>query len=161
MRVWLTVPSGRGPPVRRREALFQHEVVGVDSAQGVQAVAGEGKESAGVVRAARVRLVDDRIEAGALQRHRGYRSGYATADDQGLLRACHAPFFPGAKIRQSLSVMDQIKNAAGLLPMGRTRLLWNVAKRHPPPSRTATSVWMESRSGEGTLLPRMIVLPVA
>src|SRR5829696_7310682 len=40
---------------RRGEALGQHEVVGV------HAVAGEGEEAAGAVRAARIRLVDDRV----------------------------------------------------------------------------------------------------
>ena len=50
---------------------------------------------------------------------------------------------------------------AALLPMGRTRLLWKAAKRHSPPSRTATRVWIESRSGEGFVLPRITVPPVA
>src|SRR5215203_3306205 len=125
---------------RRRETFVHHEILGVDGAQGVEAVAGEGQESAGVVRAARVRFVDDRVYTGALQRHCGDRSGYATTDDQGPLRATHEFSFPGAKIRQSLSVSAQIRNVAALLPMGRTRLLWNAAKRHSAPSRTATSV---------------------
>src|SRR5918993_196807 len=64
---------------RRGETLLQQEVMGVDGAQGVQAVAGEGKKSAGVVRATRVRLVDDRVHAGAPERHRGHRSCDATA----------------------------------------------------------------------------------
>src|SRR5215211_7824509 len=124
---------------RRGEALGQHEVVGVDGAQGVQAVAGEGQESAGVVRTASVRFVDDRVYSGAPERHRGHRSGDAPADNEDLLRASHAPFFLGAKMRQSLSVSAQIRNVAGLPPMGRTRLLWNAAKRQSVPSRTATS----------------------
>jgi len=44
--------------------------------------------------------------------------------------------------------------------MGRTLVLWNAAKRHPVPSRTATSVWIERRSGEGFDLPRRSVSPV-
>src|SRR5215210_898523 len=114
--------------------------MGVDGAQGVQAVAGEGQESPGVVRTARVCLVDDRVHTGLLQGHRGDRSGYATTDDQGLLRATHEISFPGAKIRQSLSVSAQIRNVAALLPMGWTLVLWNAVKRHAAPSRTATSV---------------------
>src|SRR5215211_978081 len=135
--------------------------MGVDRAQGVQAVAGEGEERAGVVRAARIRLVDNRVYSSLPQRHRGHRTGHAPADDQSFLRAAHEPSFPGAKIRQSLSVIAQIRNVAGLLPMGRTRLLWNAAKRHSAPSRTATRVWIESRSGEGFVLPRITVPPVA
>src|SRR5215207_542111 len=134
--------------------------MGVDGAQGVQAVAGEGQESAGVVSAARVRFVDDRIHTGSLQRHRGDRSGDAPAYYQGLLRASHGPSFPGAKIRPSLSVIAQIKNVTALPPMGRTLVLWNAAKRHSASSRTATSVWIESRSGEGFVLPRVTVPPV-
>src|SRR5918993_2169832 len=45
---------------RRGEALGHHEVVGIYGAQGVQAIAGEGEESAGAIRAVCVRLVDDR-----------------------------------------------------------------------------------------------------
>src|SRR5215208_5905572 len=135
--------------------------MGVDCAQGVQAVAGEGEERAGVVRTARVRLVDDRVYSSLPERHRGDRPGDAAADDQGPLRAAHEPFFPGAKVRQSLSVTAQSRNVAALLPMGRTRLLWKAAKRHSAPSRTATRVWMESRSGEVFVLPRMSVPPVA
>src|SRR5918994_991982 len=76
----------------------------------------------------------------------------AAGDDQGPLRASHASSFPGAKVRQSLSLTDQSRNVAALLPMGRTRLLWNAAKRHSAPSRTATRVWIESRSGEGYIV---------
>src|SRR5215207_8092946 len=46
---------------RRGEALGQREVVGIYGVQGVHAVAGEGEEAAGAVRAARIRLVDDRV----------------------------------------------------------------------------------------------------
>src|SRR5918998_3966730 len=133
----------------RGEALGQHEVMGVDGAQGVQAVAGEGQESADVIGAARVRLVDDRVHSSLPQRHRGDRSGDTSADDQGFLRAAHAPSFPGPKVRQSLSVIAQIKNVTALPPMGRTLVLWNATKRHSAPSRTATRVWIESRSGAG------------
>src|SRR5215208_5243818 len=135
--------------------------MGVDCAQGVQAVAGEGEERAGVVRTARVRIVDDRVYSSLPERHRGYRSGDTAADDQGFLRAAHELFFPGAKIRQSLSVTAQSRNVAAMLPIGRTRLLWNAAKRHSAPSRTATRVWIEFRSGEGFVLPCITVPPVA
>ncbi len=55
----------------------------------------------------------------------------------------------------------QIKNAATPRPIGRTRALWNAVKRHSPPRLMASNVWMDSRSGEGLLLPRMIVPPLA
>src|ERR671932_2349493 len=101
----------------RGEALFQNEVVGVDGAQGVQAVAGEGQESTGLVRPALIRLEDGRVRTGPLQRHRGHRSGDATTGDQGLLPAVHAPSFPATKRRQSLSVRAQIRNVAGPRPI--------------------------------------------
>ena len=45
--------------------------------------------------------------------------------------------------------------------MGRTRVLWNAANRHAPSLLTAASVWIESRSGEGFVLRRITVPPVA
>src|ERR671916_145616 len=149
---------------RRGEALGEREALGVDGAQGVEAVAGEGEEGANLVRAVRVRLVDDSLDAGPPQRHRGHRPGDAAAHDEGPaspLCLVHASSSLGPKILHRRSVTAQIKNARTPPPMGRTRVLWKAAKRHPSPSRTATRVWTECLSGEGSVLPRTMVPPVA
>jgi hypothetical protein len=60
--------------------------VGIERAQSVETVDGDGEERAGVeARAGVVGFVDDRLDPGALQRHSGYRTGDAAADDQSLL----------------------------------------------------------------------------
>src|SRR5215203_2338757 len=51
---------------RRGEALGEHEVVGVNGAQGIEAVAGEGQEGTGLVRTARIRFVDHGVDTGTL-----------------------------------------------------------------------------------------------
>ena len=139
--------------------------MGVDGAQGVHAVAGEGEEGAGGVSAARVRLVDFGLYAGPSQRHRGRRTGDAAADDEGLAflarGVAHAAFLPGPKAFHRRSVIAQIENARTPRFMGRTRVLWKAAKRHPSSRFTATSVWIESRSGDDFVLPRITVPPVA
>jgi hypothetical protein len=66
------------------EAGVQHRPVGVDGAQGVQAVAGHRQVGADLLGGLRVGLVDDCLDTGALQRHRGHRAGDAPTDDQGL-----------------------------------------------------------------------------
>jgi hypothetical protein len=53
----------------------------VDGAQGVHPVALQRQEGAHVLRATGVRLVDHRVDAGALQCHGGDRPGHSTADD--------------------------------------------------------------------------------
>ncbi|WP_405845666.1 hypothetical protein [Streptomyces sp. NBC_01518] len=58
--------------------------VGADDAQGVDAVGAQRQEDADAVGAGGVRLVDDRVDAGLLERHGCGGSGYAAADDQCL-----------------------------------------------------------------------------
>src|SRR5215216_1420706 len=77
--------------------------VGADDAQRVDAVAGHSEIGADLLLAGGgVGLVDDRVDPGALQRHRGYWPGDATADDQdpghdppmGAIRHLHASTLP-------------------------------------------------------------------
>ena len=69
---------------RGGEAGGQHRLVGVDGPQGVEAVGGDGEVGAGLAAVGDVRLVDDRLDAGALERHRGDRAGDAAPGDQCL-----------------------------------------------------------------------------
>jgi hypothetical protein len=64
-------------------------------------------------------------------------------------------------IRQSRSPSDQTRKVPALRPIGRMRVFWKAATRHSPSRRTATSVWIEARSGAGPVLRRMTVLPLA
>src|SRR5215216_6736653 len=64
--------------------------------------------------------------------------------EEGLLVA--ASCF-GPRTFHSVSDKAQIRNEDALRPMGRTRVFWNAARRHSPPSwRVATRVWIEARS---------------
>src|SRR6266508_5754860 len=66
----------------RRDADRLGEVEGVERAQCVQAVRGDGEIRADVGRGTRVCLEDDRLEAGALQCQRGCWAGDTAADDE-------------------------------------------------------------------------------
>src|SRR5918994_3228024 len=75
---------------RRGEALGQHEVVGVYGVQGVHAVAGEGEEAASAVRAARIRLVDDRVYSSLPWRPRAQRRGSGSNPVPAKASSCRA-----------------------------------------------------------------------
>ena len=70
--------------VAGREAGGQHRLVGIERAQGVQTIGGYGEIRADIFRGPGVRLVDDGLDPGAVQRHGRNCTGNTAADDQGF-----------------------------------------------------------------------------
>jgi hypothetical protein len=62
---------------------------------------------------------------------------------------------------QSQSDSVQSRKGRALSLIRRSRVFWNAARCQAPSVLVATSVWMESRSGDGARLPRMMVPPTA
>src|SRR4029453_5139408 len=104
-----------------RGSLPPAPLVGVDRAQRVEAVGGEAEVRADLLGGPRIRFVDDRVDPGALQRHRGHRTGDAAPDDQGLthdaLLAFGSYFVCTNKVYGTLQPMaspnDRTKDPAG------------------------------------------------
>ena len=71
--------------LRGVHAEVAHRVAQVEDVEGRQAVDGQREERPDAVGAVAVSLVDNRVDAGPLQRHRGHRTGDPATNDQCLL----------------------------------------------------------------------------